>query len=100
MLGKCYESITENFIPRPRKPRIDMDTDNPETFVGVNTEDNAMSSKTSKDDQNSQQGLDKTQHVSVSQYRSIIVQLFEIGNYLPFLFRIRFILFYSVLYIL
>ena len=24
-IGKCYESATDNFIPRPRKPRIDLE---------------------------------------------------------------------------
>ena len=69
MLGKCYESITENFIPRPRKPRTDIDINNPQTFVGVDTETNALKRKTSsKADHKSQQDLDKNQHISVSLY--------------------------------
>lgn len=73
-----------------------MDTDNTETFVGVNTENKAMSSKASKGDQNSHEGLDKTQHVSVSLYRSKIVQLFEIGKILVS-DTFNFVLFGSVL---
>ena len=32
-IGKCYESATANFIPRPRKPRIDLEEENQMTMI-------------------------------------------------------------------
>jgi len=49
---KCYESITENFIPRPRRPRIDLGPETPEALVDVQNEKSSMPNKTIDENQN------------------------------------------------
>ena len=51
-LGKCYESITENFIPRPRRPRINSGPETPEALVDVQNEKSSMPNKTIDENQN------------------------------------------------
>ena len=63
-LGKCYESITENFIPRPRKPRVDLEIDVKQSLA------NAENGKTS-DTRSTPDGKDtpnKLEEISVSKY--------------------------------
>ena len=69
-LGKCYESITENFIPRPRrKPRIELDLNAADSLIDVGKEKNSRAQKTVLDDQNLYNPIPNSeQHVSVSTY--------------------------------
>ena len=63
-LGKCYESITENFIPRPRKPRVDLEIDVKQSLA--NAENGKPSDTRSTPDGNDTPNkLDK---ISVSKY--------------------------------
>ena len=62
--GKCYESITENFIPRPRKPRVDLDMDVKQSLA--NAESGKASDTRSNPDENDM--ANKLQKVSVSEY--------------------------------
>ena len=55
-LGKCYESATENFIPRPRKPRVDLE--NQMTMI-----DDLEQQKSMEESDTKQKSMDK---ISVS----------------------------------
>ena len=62
--GKCYESITENFIPRPRKPRVDLEMDVKQSLA--NAETGKASDARSTPDGNDTP--DKLEKISVSKY--------------------------------
>ena len=59
--GKCYESITENFIPRPRKPRVDLEMDAKQSLA------NAENGKAS-DTPDGNDTPNKSEKISVSKY--------------------------------
>ena len=63
-LGKCYESITENFIPRPRKPRVDLEMDVQQSLA--NPENGRASDTRSTPDGNDTPN--KLEKISVSKY--------------------------------
>ena len=62
--GKCYESITENFIPRPRKPRVDLEMDVKQSLA--NAENGKASDTRSTPDGNDTPN--KLEKISVSKY--------------------------------
>ena len=62
--GKCYESITENFIPRPRKPRVDLEMDAKQSLA--NAETGKASDTRSNPDGNDTPN--KLENISVSKY--------------------------------
>ena len=63
-LGKCYESITENFIPRPRKPRVDLEMDAKQSLANAET---GKASDT-RSNPNGNDTPNKLENISVSKY--------------------------------
>ena len=63
-LGKCYESITENFIPRPRKPRVDLEMDSQQSLANAET---GKASDT-RSNPNGNDTPNKLENISVSKY--------------------------------
>ena len=49
-VGKCYESATANFIPRPRKPRVNLEEENQMTMIDELDKSNSEKQSEQKQD--------------------------------------------------
>ena len=74
-IGKCYETATDNFIPRPRKPRID---ENQMTMI----EDPDKLNKEGNKEQSEQQNSIENESVRYSSFLTEMIVLYDMNIYI------------------